>query len=473
MSLASIPFIFIFLPVFIALYYLVPRKWWRTLVLFVGSLFCCFWIDPGNLLVMAAAALFNYVFGLVIFRTSKGQVGNRTALIFTVIAIVLDVSLLVFYKYSGFLTSILAGGMHLELQAPALALPVGISYFTFTGISYLVDVYHGATPAEKRPIRFLNYMLMFPKLLLGPITQYGQVTESLADKWFINDNFVAGMKRFSAGLAKKVIVADNLAVVANKVFASDFSLIGPGVSWFGLISYALQIFFDFSGYTDMALGLGMMLGYRLPENFDYPYISKSVTEFWRRWHMSLTGWFRTYIFIPLEFKWRRAGWLRQPLTILVVFLLTGLWHGAGWNFILWGGYFGILLTLEALGLGKLLKRLPAILQHFYALFFIWVGWVFFKITDIGQWGGFLKALFGINKATGDVTLRSLNILLYIPMLLLGFLFMTPVVKKLEGKILSKGIWGKIIIALVYVGLFALSIGYLLSGGYVSFLYSQF
>jgi alginate O-acetyltransferase complex protein AlgI len=270
-----------------------------------------------------------------------------------------------------------------------------------------------------------------------------------------------------------VILADNLSIAVNKVFSADFTLLTAGSSWFGLTCYALQIFFDFSGYTDMALGLGQMLGFHLPENFNFPYIAKSVTEFWRRWHMTLTAWFRTYIFLPLEFRWRKFGNLRRPLTIMLVFLLTGLWHGAGWNFIIWGGYFGVVLTLEALGLEKMLKRLPGFIQHIYTLLIIWVGWIMFKLPGLDTWGSFLSSMVGANSKTAYLSLRALNIVVFIPFAVLAFIFATPLMGKLATRVIAKGRIGRVVLVIFSVIIFGLSIGYLLSNGYISFLYAQF
>jgi alginate O-acetyltransferase complex protein AlgI len=473
LAISSIPFIFVFLPIFLLVYYLVPKKWWRSGVLFLGSVFFFIWLDPNNIVLLLTLAILNYIFGLLISLAQNKGTNSPFSKLAVAIAVIGNLGVLVFYKYAGFLTSILAGSLGINLGEPQTALPLGISYFTFTGIAYVVDVYHQVIPVEQNPLRLANFLIMFPKILLGPIARYQQVTENLENKWWVNPDFIKGVQRFVTGLGKKVILADNLSIAATKVFSTDFSQLGAGTAWFGLTCYALQIFFDFSGYTDMALGLGLMLGYHLPENFDFPYISKSITEFWRRWHMSLTAWFRAYIFLPLEFRWRKLGILRRPLTILIVFLLTGLWHGAGWNFILWGGYFGVVLTLEAIGWEKVLKKLPAFLQHFYTLLVIWVGWVFFKLTALDSWGNFFGSLVGVNGKTAHLSLRTLNILVFVPFMILAFIFATPLMKNLARRIASKGIPGKVVLTGFYLLVFVLSIGYLLSNGYVSFLYSQF
>jgi alginate O-acetyltransferase complex protein AlgI len=473
MSLSSLPFIFIFLPIFILLYYLVPKAWWRKAVLFLGSLVFFTWIDPNHMYILVTSILFNYLFGRVIARTQNPGGNSKTALWLTVFAVTCNLGLLIYYKYSDFILSNIQFLRGFEWVNQQTVLPLGISFFTFTGISYIIDIYHQVEKSEKNFFKFANYLMMFPKIMLGPITRYTQVVEELPAKWFTNQNFGEGLRRFAGGLGKKIILADNFAIVANKVFESDYTNLPASVAWLGLIAYTLQLYFDFSGYTDMAVGLGLMLGYQLPENFNFPYVARSVGDFWRRWHMTLTAWFRTYIFTPLEFKGRRAGAWRQPLNLLIVFLLTGLWHGAAWSFIIWGGYYGILLAVESIGLGKLLKKIPAVFQHLYTVLVIVVGWVFFKVIDIGLWGSFFKALVGANPADGTVTTRSLNILLFIPLILFGILWSTPIFAKREKEIVEKGGFGKIVIFIFYVAVFALAVSYILANGYQSFLYAQF
>ena len=473
MAISSITFIFIFLPVFILIYYLVPKGWWRNIILFLGSLFFFVWLDPNNIPLLLISAFLNYLFGLLIGLSIKTGKKRTQAAILTTVGVTGNLLVLGFYKYAVFFSATLQNFLKIEIPIPLISLPLGISFFTFTGVAYLLDVFHAVIPAEMNPVRFLNYMIMFPKILLGPITRYGQVQEDLSSQWFVNENFAEGVRRFIMGLGKKVILADNFALVSDKIFNSNFDSIGAGTAWFGLISYALQIFFDFAGYTDMAIGLGLMLGYHLPENFNFPYAAKSVTDFWRRWHVTLTAWFRSYVFTPLDFKWRRLGNIRRPMTILIVFLLTGLWHGAGWNFIIWGGYFGVFLSLEALGFERLLKKIPAAFQHLYTILVVWIGWVLFRLNDIGTWGVFFKALFGANGWMGEVNLRTLNVLLFASLLVIGLIFMTPALKRLENWVLSKGFSGKAFLGVFYTGIFALAICFILANGYVSFLYAKF
>lgn len=352
-------------------------------------------------------------------------------------------------------------------------MPLGISYFTFTGISYVTDIYHGVEKPEKSILRFSTYLVMFPKFIQGPITRFKDVRDSLLDPKIRIDNIVEGVRRFVIGLAKKVILADNMAIVANNVFGADYSTLGAGIAWYGLIAYALQIYFDFSGYTDMALGLGRLFGFSLPENFNYPYISRSIADFWRRWHISLTAWFRTYVFLPLEFARKKEKYFRQQSNLFIVFILTGLWHGASWNFVIWGGYFGLILVLESGKFGKWLKKIPRVFQHVYSLFLILLGWMFFRINAIGEWGSFIKALFGMNGWSGTTTLRSLNILMFYPIIILAIVFCAPFGKPLIKMHEKKPILTSIVMDIVIAGIFVLSVTFVLSNGFSSFLYAQF
>jgi alginate O-acetyltransferase complex protein AlgI len=282
-----------------------------------------------------------------------------------------------------------------------------------------------------------------------------------------------GVRRFIGGLAKKVILADSLAVATNKVFTNDFSRMGASVAWFGLIAYTLQIYLDFSGYTDMAIGLGQMFGFKLPENFNFPYISRSISDFWRRWHMTLGTWLRTYLFIPLEFARKKVKHFRLQSNLMIVFLLIGLWHGASWNFIIWGGYFGVILAFEASGFGKLLKKTSPFLQHTYSLILIMVGWVFFRITNIQEWGTFFRALLGGNGWQSLITFRSLNILFYLPFLVPSILFSLPFMHWFGEKLKNEGGSKLLVLDVIYLLLFLFTITFILSKGFTPFMYIEF
>ena len=471
MPLASIHFIFIFLPLVLILY-IIPNSKYRNLVLLIASLFFFLWGDPGYLPVLLASILINYFLGRAIGVPREGDHSKKRAVLLW-LAICINLAILIFYKYLGFFAENLQVLINHPLAIKVLGLPLGISYFTFSAISYVVDIHNEVEPPEKNIIRFSVYLAMFPKLLQGPITRFTQIRKQINVPVYSLDGVILGSRRFIAGLGKKVILADNLAVVADKVFGSDLTQVGTGVAWYGLIAYALQIYFDFSGYTDMAIGVGMMLGFTFPENFNFPYVSRSITDFWRRWHMSLISWFRTYVFIPLEFARKNAKYLRQQTDIVIVFLLTGLWHGASWNFMIWGAYFGLIMAIEASGLEKKLKKVPVFLQYFYTLFLIAIGWVFFRLADLQRWGSFFGALFGKNSWDAAVTVRTLNIWAYFPLFLLSIFFSLPVLSNVQKKLVQNYPPAQLVVDFLYLALFVLSIAYLLSNGFKSFIYGNF
>ncbi len=472
MTLSSLHFIFIFLPIFLLLYYILPKSWLRNAVLAIGSLFFFGWSDPRNLPMLLLALLINFIFGCLINRVLEKK-SRQAARPLMWIAVIINLSLLVFYKYSGFMIQAAADLFNRTIEFENPALPVGISFFTFTGIAYILDLYNSAEKAEKNIIRFSSFFLMFPKLLQGPITRFGTVKSDLINPRPTIDEIMEGVRRFIGGLAKKVLLADQLGIAVDKVFSAEFDAIGANVAWFGLLAYTLQIYLDFSGYTDMAIGLGKMLGFKLPENFNFPYISRSISDFWRRWHMSLTNWFRTYLFIPLEFARKREKFLRQQSNIVIVFLLTGLWHGANWNFVIWGTYFGLIMAIEASGWGRTLKKLPVAVQHIYSLVLIIFGWILFRLTDISLWGPFMKALVGVNGWKTDVSMRYFNILQFMPILVLGILYSLPFINKAEKKIDEKGGVFRLGLDLLYLLLFIISIAFILANGYNAFIYAQF
>ncbi len=473
MPLSSLHFIFIFLPVFLLFFYILPFSTWRNVWMAVASLVFFAWADPGNIPLLILVILMNYVLGVVI-GNSVEKVGRQAARPFMWIAVILNLLVLVFSKYTGFLLQSVADVANITIEYEAKALPLGVSFFTFAGISYILDIYNKTEKAEKNFVRFSSFLIMFPKLLQGPITRFGQVKNDLLKPKVVPDDVMQGVRRFIGGLAKKTLLADPLGMATDNILGAGIDSLGASIAWLALISYTLQIYLDFSGYTDMAIGLGKMIGLKLPENFDFPYISRSISEFWRRWHMTLTAWFRNYLFIPLEFARKRDKILRQQSNILIVFLLTGLWHGASWNFVIWGIYFGLLLALEASGLGKLLKKLPVFVQHIYAMGLIMLGWVFFRITTIQDWGSFLGALFGRNGWVNPaVTMRNTNTLLYIPLVIIGILFCMPWVSRLEKKVNEKGGFLRVGLDILYLVLFIISISSILSNGYSAFIYAQF
>ena len=406
MIFSSNLFLFVYLPAVLLTYYLVPRVL-RNPVLLLFSLLFYGWGEPVYLFLMIGDILLNYVCGYLIHRQQlQGKKGTGAL----VVGVVLNLLLLGYFKYAGFLF----GGL-----LPAVSLPIGISFYIFQSMSYIIDVYRDDAPVQKNPLTFGTYVTLFPQLIAGPIVRYADVALMLQTRKETLSQFAAGVRLFIVGLGKKVLIANAAGNLWNLLQGQEGTL----TAWVGLAAYTLQIYFDFSGYSDMAIGLGRMFGFEFLINFDYPYISRSITEFWRRWHISLSTWFKEYVYIPLGGN--RRGMKRQIFNILTVWLLTGLWHGASWNFVLWGGYYAVLLIIEKLGLLKVLKRAPAAVTHIYTMFLVMLGWALFFFEDLGALGGFLAQLFTLSSSAEAMPL----ILGYLPLLLTGVLASTPLWKK--------------------------------------------
>ena len=472
MSFASIHFIFIFLPFILLLYYILRNRHWKNLVLFFGSLVFFAWADLAHLPVLIVSILINYFAGRFINRLKEKERDKQSRLAMWLV-VFLNLLILIFYKYLGFFSEAIQSISHLQFNIKQQVLPLGISYFTFSSISYILDIYQGVEKPEKDILRFGSYIAMFPKMIQGPITRFKDVRKDLTTPTFNYGNIAQGIRRFIIGLAKKVLIANSLGVAASKVFNANFAKVGAGTAWFGLIAFTLTIYFDFSGYTDMALGLGKILGFDLPENFNFPYISRSITDFWRRWHMSLTSWFRTYVFIPLEFSRRKERCLRQQTNLLIVFLLTGLWHGANWNFIIWGLYFGLILAVESSGFGKLLKKIPRFFQHLYTMALVMFRMGFLRPDRHKDLGKFPGASLWQSWLDRLRTMRSLNILFYIPIALVAIILCLPLFERLKKRKPAHPVLQSVLLDLLYVGLFVLCVAYILSNGFQSFMYAQF
>ena len=469
MLFSSLSFLFIFLPVVLILYNLSRSGTYRNFVLLLASLFFYAWGEPVIVFILMAMVIFNWLMAACIEKAHDDEkMGKRI----TAIAIILDLLPLVIFKLLTTAKIALPFLLNARERFPNLSLPLGISFFTFSAISYLVDVNRGEMKAERNLLLFANYMTLFPKLLQGPMTQYKAVKKDLDGPRTSVQDMAEGLRRFIIGMARKVLIADNLAAVVNRIFAQNIPDLSAGLAWYGLLAYAVQIYMDFSGYTDMAIGLGRMFGFSLPENFNFPYLSRSAADFWRRWHMTLMNFFRTYIFMPLEIARRKVKHFRQETDLLVVFLVTGFWHGITGNFILWGLYFGLVIVLESSLLSRWLKKLPKLLRVIYTLAIVLAGWVFFKLDDLADWGPFFKALLGLNQPSNYLTVRTLNILVYLPILVLGMIGSTPLFKNLyersrENKYLSFATDAGL------VGLMLLCIAATVSGSYQAFLYSEF
>ena len=421
MIFSSPLFIALYLPVVLAIYYISPRKI-KNLLLFMASLLFYGWGEPVYVSLMIFSTVVDYTHGKMVDKYR----GTQKAKYWLLSSVIINLGLLGIFKYSGFLAGTINSLFGLNLPVPQLALPIGISFYTFQTMSYTIDVYRGDAPMQKDIIAFGTYVALFPQLIAGPIVRYLDVAEQMKGRTHSVDKFGEGASRFVCGLSKKVLLANTFGQVWELMSGGSLSLLG---SWLGILCYALQIYFDFSGYSDMAIGLGRMFGFEFLINFDYPYISRSITEFWRRWHISLSTWFKEYVYIPLGGN--RRGMKRQIFNILTVWLLTGLWHGASWNFVLWGGYYAVLLIIEKLGLLKVLKRAPTAVTHIYTMFLVMLGWALFFFEDLGALGSFLAQLFTPSSSAEAMPL----ILGYLPLLLTGSLAATPLWKK--WKILKK------------------------------------
>ena len=406
MIFSSNLFLFIYLPAVLLLYYLAPRAL-RNPILLLFSLLFYGWGEPVYLFLMIGDILLNYVCGYFIYRKQlQGQKGIAAL----IVGIILNLLLLGYFKYAGFLFGDLL---------PAVTLPIGISFYVFQSMSYVIDLYRKDAPVQKNPLTFGTYVTLFPQLIAGPIVRYADVALMLQTRKETLQQFAAGVRLFIVGLAKKVLIANAAGNLWNLLQGQEGTL----TAWVGLAAYTLQIYFDFSGYSDMAIGLGRMFGFEFLINFDYPYISRSITEFWRRWHISLSTWFKEYVYIPLGGN--RHGIRRQIVNIIVVWLLTGLWHGASWNFVLWGGYYALLLIVEKTVLLKLLKKAPASVTHLYTMFLVMLGWALFYFENLGALGGFIKQLFTPASSADSMAL----ILGYLPLLVVGAFAATPLWKK--------------------------------------------
>ena len=388
MVFSSLIFLFAFLPAVLALYYLVPRRL-RNLVLFLASLLFYAWGEPVYIVLMLFSTLVDYTCGLLLARCGERKGRARLVLL---ASIIVNLGLLGFFKYAGFVVQAANSILGSSFAVPEVPLPVGISFYTFQTMSYTIDVYRGQIPAQRDFVAFGTYVSLFPQLIAGPIVRYREVAEQLHGRRENIDSFGAGARRFILGLGKKVLLANNVGMLWEDVQCLAPAELTVLAAWLGIVAFALQIYFDFSGYSDMAIGLGKMFGFTFPENFNAPYLSASITDFWRRWHMTLGTWFREYVYVPLGGS--RAGRLRLVRNLLLVWALTGLWHGASWKFLLWGLYYGVLLVVEKLFLLCRLEQVPQFVRHLYTLFLVLLGWVFFAITDLPAAFAYLQAMLG-------------------------------------------------------------------------------
>ncbi len=463
MSFSSIHFIFYFLPIFLLLYYLIPGKW-KDVVLVTGSLLFYAWGNPIYIILMLLSMFFNWLMGIDIEKAETSK-QKKASLVF---AVIINLFILCFFKYFGFLLQNLNHLTGLHITALELGLPLGISFYTFKNLSYLFDVNKGKIEAENNLFQYLIYSTMFPHMTQGPIVRYSEIQTQLPfqNRKLSKAKFGIGAEFFIKGLAKKILLADNLGMLFSSINQSGDSTVLS--AWIGIIAYTLQIYFDFSGYSDMAIGLGKMLGFDFGKNFDYPYTSHSVSEFWRRWHISLGSWFRDYIYIPLGGN--RVSTIKHIRNILIVWALTGLWHGASWNFVLWGVYYGILLLIEKFLLNTFLSKAPKSVTNLYTLLMIVIGWVFFSQTRFSGIGNYFGHMFGFTASgfLGSTTLYYLktNGIL----LILGILFARPEPQKRFRRLMRSR---RNIAITLDILLFLLCIAFMVYNSYSPFLYANF
>ena len=464
MVFSSLVFMFAYLPITLLAYYLVPRQG-RNIFLFIVNLIFYGWGEPRLVLLMVFNIFFNYIGGWLV---DKYRADAKKKKLFLILTCVLDIGILAVFKYTGMITETLNMLPFLNIPELQISLPIGISFYTFQTMSYVIDVYRDDAPVSKNFINFGTYVALFPQLIAGPIVRYRDVAEQLVNRRETLEMFTKGVKLFMVGLAKKVIIANTMGTLTTNIFATtdENGVVG---TWVGMIAYTFQIYFDFSGYSDMACGLGNMMGFEFLKNFNYPYIAKSITDFWRRWHISLSTWFKEYVYIPLGGN--RKGVKRQILNLLIVWGLTGLWHGAAYNFVLWGLYYGLLLILKKFVLKKFLDRLPSFVQHIYTLFIIIIGWGLFYFTDVGQLGEFMVDLFNFgNGICGD---QAFNLIMSnLPMLIIAAVASTPLATMLYTRFEHRRfMW--IPETLYCMGVLAVSTASLVNQSYNPFLYFRF
>lgn len=470
MLFSSISFLFSFLPITLFLYFIVPKQL-KNSVLLICSLFFYAWGEPVYVILMILSILFNYVAGLEMGQHARNPQKAKQNIIF---AVTVNLLILGFFKYYGFFIETLNAIFQSEIPYRELPLPIGISFYTFQAMSYVIDVYRKKVKPQKNFITFATYVTMFPQLIAGPIVRYADVERQLNSRSIDVQKFGSGILCFIRGLAKKVLLANTIGAVFAKISAMEPGSYSMLTAWVGCISYAFQIYYDFSGYSDMAIGLGKMFGFEFRKNFDYPYTSRSITEFWRRWHISLSTWFKEYVYIPLGGN--RGGSGRTIVNLLIVWMLTGMWHGANWNFIVWGLYYGLLLILEKFVLRNVLERLPHMVRHIYTLVLVLVGWVFFFSPDMGYAIQYLGTMFGIS-AKGFIDKQAFfyvcsNWFVYVLAIIgsgtLGF--------RLTERILYgyKGNPGRKVVAVsAYMALFLICVAFLVTETFNPFLYFRF
>ena len=463
MVFSSLTFLFYFLPIVLIIYYIVPKKA-KNIVLLISSLLFYFYGEPKFGILMVISILLTYIHGLLMDKYPKRKK------LFLISSVVISSGLLVVFKYTDFIISNINMVLHSNIDLVKLSLPIGISFYTFQMISYIIDVYRGEAKVQKSFLKLATYVALFPQLIAGPIVRYTTIEDELDNRKYSFDNFSNGVRRFVIGLSKKILVANVLASAISSFSTSQEKTVL--FYWIYGLANALQIYFDFSGYSDMAIGLGKMLGFNFPENFNYPYISKSVTEFWRRWHITLGTWFKDYIYIPLGGN--RVGKIKWLRNILIVWFLTGLWHGAAWNFILWGVLYGVLLVIEKIGLLKVLEKIPSVISSAYVTLITIIGFIIFSGSSVSEILNNIGGIFGIGVSK-FADLESLYCLKnYAAIFIIAIIGATPIMKNIVSKISKKVSKLVNVIEPVFLTtLLIVCISYVVDGSFNPFLYFRF
>ena len=460
-------FLFLYLPIVLLLYYIVPLKW-RNLVLLIVSLAFYGWGEPVYIIIMFASIIIDYTHGMLVTRCkNKGNLKGAKAAVAS--SVIFNLALLFFFKYWDFIAANLAAIGLDFMPVLGLELPIGISFYTFQTMSYTIDVYRGDARTQRNIITFGSFVTLFPQLIAGPILQYKHLDEQLEHRDHTADKFASGVQRFVIGCAKKVLLANAIGQLGDVYLATPTAQLTTLGAWLGIIAFSFQLYFDFSGYSDMAIGIGRMLGFEFLDNFNYPYLSRSATEFWRRWHISLGSWFRDYMYIPLGGN--RVSKPRLIFNLLIVWAATGIWHGASWNFLFWGLFYFVLLVFEKFWFSDVLKKLPRWVGHVYGLLLIMVGWTIFAVEDMTQLGGYLKAMFGFGGAGLLDSAFLYNLRNYLPILIIAGIASTPLAKNLWHKLSHKA--KKVVLPVLIVLGLVLATAYLVDGTYNPFLYFRF
>lgn len=467
MVFSSVLFMFVYLPAVLITHYVSPPKW-RNAILLAFSLLFYGWGEPMYIFLMVFTIVLDYFAGLLVARY-KARDRDKAARVTIAVALTTNLAFLFFFKYWDLIATTLAGAGLDFMPVLGLRLPIGISFYTFQTMTYPVDVYRGDARPQRNLVNFGTFVTLFPQLIAGPILKYKELADQVDERTWSVEQFASGVNVFLVGLAKKVLLANNIGMLWDAVKALPAGELTTAGAWLGILAFSFQIYFDFSGYSDMAVGLGRMLGFEFLRNFEYPYISKSITEFWRRWHISLGSWFREYLYIPMGGN--RVGQGRLFFNLLVVWAATGIWHGASWNYLIWGLYFALILILEKGFIGRWLKSLPSLVQHFYALLLIAISWAIFAVEDFTHMGVFLRAMFGF--APGGLSSPAVGYWLrsFLPMLVIALISCTPLFTKTWNALGDKP--KKLVLpALILAGLVVCT-AYLVDATYNPFLYFRF